>query len=136
MLKTGQNWGISKIANYPPNAQLRFAPLALSALISKMKKKNFAKISLTTLLFSTLNMEKIMIEENVWDHNVDAAMVEGPVEKVSLMGSERSDQENKTGKGCRAHGSNNGNDRCRRQNCRGSDVTALPTSFGWKEDPE
>ena len=27
MLKIGQNWG--KIANYPPNAQQRFAPLAL-----------------------------------------------------------------------------------------------------------
>ena len=25
MLKIGQNWG--KIANYPPNAQKRFAPL-------------------------------------------------------------------------------------------------------------
>ena len=29
------------------------------------------------------HMEKIMNEENAWDHKVDAAMVEGPVEKVS-----------------------------------------------------
>ena len=29
------------------------------------------------------HMEKITNEENAWDHNVDAAMVEGPVEKVS-----------------------------------------------------
>ena len=28
-------------------------------------------------------MERIMNEENAWDHNVDAAIVEGPVEKVS-----------------------------------------------------
>ena len=29
------------------------------------------------------HMERIINEENTWDHNVDAAMVEGPVEKVS-----------------------------------------------------
>ena len=29
------------------------------------------------------HMEKIMNEENAWDHKVDAAMVEGPVEQVS-----------------------------------------------------
>ena len=29
------------------------------------------------------HMERIMNEENAWDHKVDAAMVEGPVEKVS-----------------------------------------------------
>ena len=29
------------------------------------------------------HMEKIMNEENAWDHKVDAGMVEGPVEKVS-----------------------------------------------------
>ena len=29
------------------------------------------------------HMEKIMNEENAWDHKVDAAMVEGPVKKVS-----------------------------------------------------
>ena len=29
------------------------------------------------------HMERIMTEENAWDHKVDAAMVEGPVEKVS-----------------------------------------------------
>ena len=29
------------------------------------------------------HMEKIMNEENAWDHRVDAAMVEGPVKKVS-----------------------------------------------------
>ena len=29
------------------------------------------------------DMERIMNEENAWDHKVDAAMVEGPVEKVS-----------------------------------------------------
>ena len=28
-------------------------------------------------------MERIMKEENAWDHKMDAAMVEGPVEKVS-----------------------------------------------------
>ena len=28
-------------------------------------------------------MEQIKNEENAWDHKVDAAMVEGPVEKVS-----------------------------------------------------
>ena len=28
-------------------------------------------------------MEKIMSEENAWDHKVDAAMVEGPIKKVS-----------------------------------------------------
>ena len=28
-------------------------------------------------------MEKILNEENAWDHKVDAAVVEGPVEKVS-----------------------------------------------------
>ena len=28
-------------------------------------------------------MERIMNEENAWDHKVDAAMVEGPVEKIS-----------------------------------------------------
>ena len=29
------------------------------------------------------HMERLMSEENAWDHKVDAAMVEGPVEKVS-----------------------------------------------------
>ena len=29
------------------------------------------------------HMERITNEENAWDHEVDAAMVEGPVEKVS-----------------------------------------------------
>ena len=29
------------------------------------------------------HMERIMNEENAWDHKVDAAMFEGPVEKVS-----------------------------------------------------
>ena len=29
------------------------------------------------------HMERIMNEENAWDHKMDAAMVEGPVEKVS-----------------------------------------------------
>ena len=42
-----------------------------------------------------------MNEENAWDHKVDAAIVEGPVESFS-QGSERSDQENETGKSCRA----------------------------------
>ena len=28
-------------------------------------------------------MKRIMNEENVWDHSVDAVMIEGPVEKVS-----------------------------------------------------
>ena len=30
MLKIGQNWG--EIANYPPNAQQRFAPLTVTGL--------------------------------------------------------------------------------------------------------
>ena len=29
------------------------------------------------------HMERIMNEENAWDHKVEAAMVEGPVEKIS-----------------------------------------------------
>ena len=28
-------------------------------------------------------MKRIANEENAWDHKVDAAMIEGPVEKVS-----------------------------------------------------
>ena len=45
-----------------------------------------------------------MNEENAWE-KVDAAMVEGPVEKSVREvreESERSHQENETGKGCRA----------------------------------
>ena len=34
MLKIGQNWG--KIANYPPNAQQRSAPLAVSTTKSQI----------------------------------------------------------------------------------------------------
>ena len=35
-------------------------------------------------------MERIMNEENAWDHKVDAAMVEGPVEKLSRKEEKRS----------------------------------------------
>ena len=35
MLKIGQNWG--KIANYPPNAQQRFALLIVTPKIQKKK---------------------------------------------------------------------------------------------------
>ena len=48
------------------------------------------------------HIQKIMNEENAWDHKVDAAMVEEPVEKGFSQRSERSDQENETGKGCGA----------------------------------
>ena len=35
-LKIGQNWG--KIANYPPNAQQRLAPLLLTAVVTRLQK--------------------------------------------------------------------------------------------------
>ena len=47
------------------------------------------------------HMERIINGKNTWDHNVDTAMVEGPVESF-LQESEKSDQENETGKGYRA----------------------------------
>ena len=39
--------------------------------------------------------------KNAWDHKVDAAMFEGPVGKVSRK-EVRGDQEDETGKGCKA----------------------------------
>ena len=48
------------------------------------------------------HMERIMNEENAWDHKVDAALIEGLEEKVSCEEVKKSKQEDETGKGCRA----------------------------------
>ena len=80
------------------------------------------------------HMERIMNEENAWDHKVDAAMAEGPVEKVFRKEVGEAIREMKR-KGCGVLLSNNGDDCCRWQNCWESNVTALPTSFGWKGNP-
>ena len=73
-----------------------------------------------------------MNEQNACDSKVDAAMVEGPVEKVSSKEVREAIRKMKQGKvvevseiiTC-----------CRWQDCRGNDATALNTSFGWKGNP-
>ena len=47
------------------------------------------------------HMERIMNEENAWDHKVDAAMVEGPVEKVSRKEVREAIRKMKQGKAAR-----------------------------------
>ena len=44
------------------------------------------------------HMEKIMNEENIWDHIVDAAMVEGTIEKVSRKEVRNANRKMKQGK--------------------------------------
>ena len=51
------------------------------------------------------HMERIMKEENDWDQNVEADLVEGPVERVSRKRSGEGDKGNESRKSCWTLGS-------------------------------
>ena len=82
------------------------------------------------------HMERIMNEENAWDHKMDAAVIEGPVEKVSHKKVREAIRKMKQGKAAGLSEITLELIVGRWQNCRGSDPSVLPTSFGWKGNPK